>query len=429
MRFAAAAVSAGVFFVTLAPGASRDVMAGTGTAVSGVCRVIPEQQSLRVGQTITLPIRADMLGGVSAAAKATPSPSPTPTMASPLQAAPGFTIVSVGKGTVLRDPNGFLWTISPPTPVPPTVAAQQAKAAAAKQAAADAAATAAADAATKQAAADAEAAKAAKPYLGLGAPLNGFTVTPPNNKVLSATIATPVPAASASTGAIQNPNTVVATASVTGNEPGITLLNVYYGTASPPNPCIAFWVRVAPEPRKTFILSTGFGASSVTQNSITLTAVTPAPSGMPAPVTSPGIYVTKTEASTGQTFIPVLASYRLTDSPYRYSLYATAGFAANGDPSRLLFGLSYGDENFLVTAGWHTAETTNLIPGLKFGYNAPGTFAPGQPFTYTGRTTRIFAGIVFPITALTCLLSGTGLTAACTKPAPSPGPTASAAAE
>ncbi len=99
----------------------------------------------------------------------------------------------------------------------------------------------------------------------------------------------------------------------------------------------------------------------------------------------------QTEKSDNQLFLPILASYRLTDFPALSNIYVSGGVATAGGNFRQLYGISFGDGDFLVTAGLHSDEVMYLSPNYKVG----SEFTPGTPLTYSSRTTRLFAALTF----------------------------------
>jgi hypothetical protein len=140
------------------------------------------------------------------------------------------------------------------------------------------------------------------------------------------------------------------------------------------------------------------------------------------PAGTNGEYVYYSERSNGQTFIPILANFRFTNLAFPLQAYLTAGLAATSSPSKSLFGLSIGTENYLFTLGFHSSDIDVLQPGIT-----PNAFnslpAANAPVTFTQRTTRPFASINFPLCSVSSIFGGLTGSQTCTAASPAPAPT------
>jgi hypothetical protein len=179
---------------------------------------------------------------------------------------------------------------------------------------------------------------------------------------------------------------------VMGLYPGKTPIEVRSGSV-----CSYVFVRVVPPNNSRFEITTGIGASN-----LPTTTYTSAPSLI---ASSPGTNVFKTEQSSGQLFLPILASYRFTTFASDFlNLSLTGGFAATGSNGRQLYGLSLGNEQFLLTFGFHSDELSVLEPGVRVG--TTNTLLNGAPITYSQRTTRAFAALTFSLCEFASFLPG-----------------------
>ncbi|HEY0383877.1 MAG TPA: hypothetical protein VGC72_16920 [Candidatus Elarobacter sp.] len=179
------------------------------------------------------------------------------------------------------------------------------------------------------------------------------------------------------------------------------------------------WYDIAVVPgnaQKHLVFSGGIGGSNIPSQ--TNVAVTPSPQ----PSSGPGQYIYHTEHSDGQTFVPILANYRVTDWASAVQLYLSGGIAASGNSGKALFGLSLGmnDQAFL-TAGWHSSTVDQLQPGIiPNGFTPFTAFPAGTAPTFSQRTTRPFLSITFPLCSVTSIFSGLTGSAPCATPTPAP---------
>ncbi|GAC1659317.1 MAG: hypothetical protein NVS4B3_27480 [Gemmatimonadaceae bacterium] len=222
---------------------------------------------------------------------------------------------------------------------------------------------------------------------------------------------------------------------VQGNEAGTARLVISDG----PERCVV-GVAVIPAASR-FALSSGLGVSNIPIRTYSSTFVTPPPTPTPAPSTTPNLaflpntlYVNPKENSGGQTFVPILANYRVTDFPYPFNLFLSAGISASGDQSKQLYGLSYGNKEFLLTLGTHTQTVEVLTPGLRVGPNLLAPSVPQPATTFLRRASGPFMSLTFELCSITGLIPGTtgckspsaggsgGGTATASMPSPSPSP-------
>ncbi len=234
---------------------------------------------------------------------------------------------------------------------------------------------------------------------GLG-PVGQINATIRESQVATIVSASPVPIPSTSPGGRSAASDQIAVVyTIKGVQAGRAILYANDGVT-----CYRLPIVVKPSAQR-FIVSTGFGVSNIPVNSYTSSLVTPAPAGSPPPSTPVGFYVYHTERSAGQAFVPVLASFRVTDAANQYNFFATAGLSASGATGSQLYGISVGNEQFLLTVGEHTAQYDALTPGLAVGRNRVGALAPGAPLTYKVRTTRPFVSVTAPLCQLAQILS------------------------
>lgn len=232
---------------------------------------------------------------------------------------------------------------------------------------------------------------------GLGGGNADITATIPDPRI--ATIASAAP----TTAPVAAGTAPAVTYTIKGERPGKTQLAASQGTE-----CALVALDVRP-PAKRFQISTGFASSSLPLD--TFTSQTVAPSPTPLPNTTPlppqnpvpGTYIYRGERSGSQTFIPLLAHYRVTDFTSLANFYVTAGLATNSDKDKQLYGISFGSDDFLLTVGIHSGRFDQLTPGIARDANGNGFIPYGSPIptTFTSRTARPFFSLTFPPSALT----------------------------
>ena len=207
---------------------------------------------------------------------------------------------------------------------------------------------------------------------------------------------------------------------VRGQKPGHTRVLITSGEGQ-----CSYAVFVAPgNAEKKLVFTTGVAESAVGAQSVSsITSPSPLPSGVP------GQYVTFSERSSSQTFLPILASYRVTDWSYPWQVYLTGGFAATSTSGKSLFGLSLGmNDQIFVTGGLHSTTVDLLQPGITpNGFTPYATVPAGAPLTFSQRTMRPFLSISFPLCAVTSIFSAIGVGTCTPSPTPAPSPTASPA--
>ena len=180
---------------------------------------------------------------------------------------------------------------------------------------------------------------------------------------------------------------------IKGEEVGRATLSVTQG-----DECVAIGVHVLPKPSDRFLASAGIGTSSVPK--YTISTVT-SPASFSPPSTATSTRVLKTENSGHGVSVPLLLNYQLTSNAHS-NLFGTVGFFTNpGSSGGLVYGVSGGWERFLITLGVHSANVTDLAPGLHDNDVVPS----GINTSVTRRVTGFFFAVSLPTALLSQLLN------------------------
>ncbi|MBV8749042.1 MAG: hypothetical protein JO103_04955 [Candidatus Eremiobacteraeota bacterium] len=241
---------------------------------------------------------------------------------------------------------------------------------------------------------------------------SGGATTPQPATVLNVDRENVVSVAATPTIVAQSGSRVTLGFTATGRQPGYAKVTIGNGKAS----CV-YTIAVVPGTgaARALVFSSGFGGSNIPAH----TVVTVTPSPLPGGVAGQSVYFS--EHSAGQTFVPVLANYRITNQPWPVQLYVSGGLAATSGSGKVLYGVSLGlEDKLFLTGGWHSTTVDMLQPGVVAnGFTPYTTFPAGVTPTFSQRTTRPFIALTFPLCSIASIFSGLGLTCPST-PTPTP---------